>query len=323
MKIPTYEAILNDEQDGISVISWVTDPATQIDMLCFNSEKQKELRFADEEQHMVTSVVMLADTKIYRVYNGNPYYILYTKDTLKQMCEKMLNDGTFNTCSFEHNGEILEPGLINLVELYTTDENKKSPFNVPEGSIIATYKVHDDNIWELFKSGEVSGISLEGYFGLQEHFSNINPELKSQTNKLKETFMTLLESLKNLIVEFDETKEVEEKADETYSNEVEVKLEDEKPEEKPEEKEEPEVEDETKIDEEEEKEEVETPAESDELTEVKTQIEAITNQLAELAGRLTAVETALQETTVTPVEEETFSTIEEDKFTRVANLLKK
>ena len=93
MKIPTLEAILTDEETGISVISWVSNPATQVDMLCFNKENEKELSFADEEQHMVTSVVMLADTKIYRETEyGQPFYIFYSKDTLKRMCEKMLKD---------------------------------------------------------------------------------------------------------------------------------------------------------------------------------------------------------------------------------------
>lgn len=172
MKIPTFEAIIDEDELGINVISWVSNPATQVDMYLFSAQDKKELSFADEEKHMVTSVVMLADTKIYREYEGSPFYITYSKDTLKQMAQKMLSDGTFNTCSFEHNGEILEPGQIQLVELYTTDELKKAPFNVPEGSLIATYKVMNDEIWEIFKSGEISGISIEGMFDLAEQKFN-------------------------------------------------------------------------------------------------------------------------------------------------------
>ena len=90
MTIPTYKAVLNYEEDGITTISWVSDPATMVDMICFSEEDRDKYRFADDEKHMVTSVVMLADTKIYRRNGDFEYYITYEKDTLLQMCEKML-----------------------------------------------------------------------------------------------------------------------------------------------------------------------------------------------------------------------------------------
>lgn len=188
MTIPTYKAVLNYEEDGITTISWVSDPATMVDMICFSEEDRDKYRFADEEKHMVTSVVMLADTKIYRRNGDFEYYITYEKDTLLQMCEKMLKDDTYKNISFEHDGHNIDPDIIRLVELYTVDENKKSPFNVPNGSIIATYKVNDNDVWELFKSGEIGGISLEGYFTTEEvkKYNNIKMSLK---DKLKELFM--------------------------------------------------------------------------------------------------------------------------------------
>lgn len=188
MTIPTYKAVLNYEEDGITTISWVSDPATMVDMICFSEEDRDKYRFADDEKHMVTSVVMLADTKIYRRNGDFEYYITYEKDTLLQMCEKMLKDNTYKNISFEHDGKNIDPDIIRLVELYTVDENKKSPFNVPNGSIIATYKVNDSDMWELFKSGEIGGISLEGYFSTEEVQKNSNIKM-SLKDKLKELFM--------------------------------------------------------------------------------------------------------------------------------------
>lgn len=175
-KLPLFEGILSEDQDGITCISFVSMPATEIDMILFN--EQHQLQFTDEEKHMISSVVMLADTKIYRRQGDFEFYITYSKDTLMKMCEKMLKDNTFNQISFEHNGHIIENGLINLVELYTTDEKKKSPFDIPDGSIVATYKVNDNELWEAIKESNLGGISLEGYFSLNEikeqHFNNNN-----------------------------------------------------------------------------------------------------------------------------------------------------
>lgn len=175
-KLPLYEAILENEQDGITCISWVSCPATEVQMMLF--DEQHILQFADEEKHMISSVVMLCDTPIYRRNGDYEFYIQYGKDTLLKMCEKMLADNAFKNISFEHNGKVIDEGLINLVELYTTDEHKTSPFDVKQGSIIATYKVNDNELWEAIKESNLGGISLEGYFSLNEikeqHFNKSN-----------------------------------------------------------------------------------------------------------------------------------------------------
>ena len=60
-KIPTYKAIIEDITDGITTVSFVTNPETAVDLVCFSEEEKQELRFADDEKHCVTSVMMVAD----------------------------------------------------------------------------------------------------------------------------------------------------------------------------------------------------------------------------------------------------------------------
>lgn len=328
-KIPTYQAILEYPEDGITTISWVTNPATQVDMLCFNEEDKNKYRFADEEKHMVTSVVMLADTKIYRYNDGFEYYITYSPETLQQMCEKMLLEGTFNICSFEHDGKVLDPGLINLVELYTVDETKKSPFNVPKGSIIAVYKVNDDEIWELFKSGEIGGISLEGYFNIKE-ITNPEDEYKNTKNK----FMTILEQLKNLILEYEDTapettpenaEEVEvEATQETQEQPQEQFEENQEPETQEPETQEPETQEPEKNDEPEEQEpETQEPQKTELETLVETlkgTVDGILSDVAEIKARLDSIDAVLATPVTTPIEETNF-TIEENKYDAIAKAM--
>lgn len=195
-KLPLFNAVLEEETDGITTISWVSCPATEIEMLLF--DKDNVLQFADDEKHMVSSVVMLCDTPIYRRTGDFEYYIQYEKDTLLKMCEKMLKENTFKSISFEHNGKNIKEGLINLVELYTTDEHKPSPFDVKYGSIVATYKIEDDELWDVFKNSSLSGISLEGYFGMKEVLD---------TDKYtKHTNMNIKELLKKMLTNFTESK---------------------------------------------------------------------------------------------------------------------
>lgn len=337
MTIPTYKAVLSNAEDGITCISWVSDPATQIDMICFSDEKNK-YQFADEEKMMVSSVVMLADTKIYRRNGDFEYYITYEKDTLLQMCEKMLAEDTFKNISFQHNGKLLDPSLITLVELYTVDENKKSPFNIPTGSIVATYKVNDSEVWELFKSGEIGGISLEGYFNVEEIQKNSNIKM-SLKDKLKELFMDFskVETDKGVLVtegELEVGVEVTDEngeviADGDYMTEDKViviadgkvaEIKD-KEEEKPAEPAEPEKNEDTPA----EPTEPATPDNSAEIAELKETIKALEATVATLTADVEAIKEKLAEPAA-PSPEDEFKKQRDaiaDKYARLGAALKK
>ena len=197
MNFPIYQATLQNSDDGIYTISFVTSPATEVDALYFS--KQEDLVFANEEKQMITSVVMICDVPIYRRNGDYEYYITYNKETLTQMAQKMLKDGTFNTLSFEHDGNIIPEGNIELVELYQKDENKKGPFaNIKDGSIIATYKVINKDLWDELKQHPLS-ISLEGLFTLVE----VKEEPKQDETEKKYKYSKMLKSkLRELFLKY-------------------------------------------------------------------------------------------------------------------------
>ena len=198
--IPIYEAQIG-EDGGCYCVSLVDFPAVESDFLYFKNEEQ-QLKFAiqDEEQRKVTGVIMRADYPIYRIGTGGyEYYIVFTKDVIEEMTLKMLKEGFQNNISIMHNGELIDG--VSLLEIYQKDTAKGiSPVgfeHIEEGSLMGTYKVESDAIWDLIKSGEVKGFSIEVVASMVPVKEiDFNKETKTKDN-----MKTKLQKIKNLISE--------------------------------------------------------------------------------------------------------------------------
>lgn len=189
--LPIFYAEITSENEGIWAISLVDFPATQRNFVCFNEDKTIQMfSIQNEEERIVTGVVMSANTPIYRRdEDGFEYYIVYKPETIKFMAEKMLKDNNQNQVDIMHNGDLV--GSVNLVELFIKDSSKgiNPTFmeDVPDGSLMATYKVRDEKIWEAIKSGELNGFSLAGLFSIEQEDSEEKDlqEILSQLKKLR------------------------------------------------------------------------------------------------------------------------------------------
>lgn len=160
-----------DNTQGMDAISLVESPAVETDFLCFEKET-KPLQFsADISKHIISGVVMLADTPIYRC---NPirgkYWIVFSKDVIEQMILKYSKDGLWNSINLEHNDNDTTDKVILLESYIVNKERGINPkeFDVPEGSWICSFKVEDPAIWERIEKGEFKGFSLQGWFDLVE-----------------------------------------------------------------------------------------------------------------------------------------------------------
>ena len=154
--LPIYAANINESGTGVFCVSLVTDPATEVPFFYFDKDRKLE-KFAVENktEHIVAGVIMLADTQIFRRYKDFEYYIIFSKDTLKQIAEQMIKDGVGSNVNIEHEeGSDVEG--VNLMELFVIDREKGiDPVffkDVPDGSLIGLYKVHNDEVWNKIES---------------------------------------------------------------------------------------------------------------------------------------------------------------------------
>jgi hypothetical protein len=198
--IPVFEATIDNLDEGIMAISLVDSPAVESNFLVFKEEKQslvQKYSIQDEDQHIITGVVMRANWPIYRYdENFGEYYIFYSPETIKIMAEKMIKDNTQNEVNIMHDDGNFVEG-VNLVELFIKDSSKGiSPAgfeDIEEGSLFATYKINNDEIWKEIKAGAFRGLSLQGYFSIEPSnkldFSMSKNTITSNMAKLFNKFM--------------------------------------------------------------------------------------------------------------------------------------
>ena len=175
-----------DETKDIEMIvnSFVSEPATEKEWLFFNRKKQV-LNFYDDEQQIVTSVVMLANSPIYRNDDGYEYKLVFTPEAIKKMAFDYFSKNGFNKISIEHDGKEIEGAAI-LLESYFVDNVKSVPQKfgkIPEGSWIMSYKVVDKEIWKMIKEKKLRGFSVEVVADLKKLSLNLNKNTNQQNKK--------------------------------------------------------------------------------------------------------------------------------------------
>ena len=172
MKIPIFDAYLSDDEyEGISCISIVDEPAMEKAMLVFNKDKKPILfQVQDEMQHKITSVVIRCNYPIYRINErGEEYYIRFGKEVIDQLAEKYSRDGLLNRVSVMHNGELLND--IVMTEMYIKDIDKGiNPVgfeDIENYSLMATFKINNEDVWNRIMAGEFGGLSMEVMLDVQ------------------------------------------------------------------------------------------------------------------------------------------------------------
>ena len=197
--IPVFAVNVDDPGCSISTMSLVDDPAMSIDMVCFSKEQKMNFSIQDESQHNILTCLVRVDFPILRLTeDGNPYYIVFNKDTAKVLCQRLMTDGMQQNISVDHNGKLIQG--IHLQEVFIKDSSLGiSPIgfeDAADGSLMGVYHIEDEALWNDCIEGRFKGISIESLLGIEEFKKKCNKKIKKNNmNKLKEM-------LKKLLLEF-------------------------------------------------------------------------------------------------------------------------
>ena len=183
------ELIINEEDDdsGISFISLVDQPATEKLWLKFNKQQPLnfEFKIQDEEKRIVSGYFMVADLPIPRLNDLNEkFFVVFKKDTINKIVNKFFKQGYSNKINLMHDQEM--DGVYVIESLIIDNERgsiaPKEFEKVPNGSWWGSMRVENNEVWELVKTGQVKGFSVEGMFG-QDKSRNIQEKI---INKIRD-----------------------------------------------------------------------------------------------------------------------------------------
>ena len=166
LNLPLYNITpdMTDENQGMFLVSLVEEPAVEIDFLAFAKEN---MLFAvqDTEKHIVTGVSILADTPIYRRNQNGEFYVQFRKEDIPAIVEKFMQRGLSNFINIQHDEKTLSNTDAVLVESYFVNKERgivPNEFaNVTDGSWITSYKILNEDIWNMIKEGDLKGFSIE------------------------------------------------------------------------------------------------------------------------------------------------------------------
>ena len=197
--IPVFVVNVDDPGCSISTMSLVDDPAMSIDMVCFSKEQKMKFSIQDEAQHNILTCLVRVDFPILRLTeDGNPYYIVFNKDTAKVLCQRLMTDGMQQNISVDHNGKLIQG--IKLQEVFIKDSSLGiSPVgfeDAADGSLMGVYHIDDDELWNDCIEGKFKGISIESLLGIEEFKKKCNKKIK------KNNMSKIKDALKRLLMEF-------------------------------------------------------------------------------------------------------------------------
>jgi len=188
MDLPIYELMISEdinEDTEVNFVSLVDKPAVQ---RYWNAFKNKvNFQIIDEEKHIISGLLMLSNTPIFRsdATHGD-YYVTFSKETIFKIAQRYFKKGYQANVNLMHDATMQVEGLT-MFESFISDVDRGiSPMkgfeDAPDGSWFGSFKVENEEVWQMVKDGKVRGFSVEGVFEYQKVESND----KQLMNKIKD-----------------------------------------------------------------------------------------------------------------------------------------
>ena len=193
--VPIYQAIVLDDGLGMEKISLVDDPAMESDFQFFGNEEDRfKFSVQNEDQHIIFGVIIRADHPVLRLSaEGFPYYITFSKETIKTIVQKYFREGRQNNFNLMHT-----PGTdvdsVEMLQAFIKDKERgidpKGFEDIEDGSLFGEFKVTDEGLWGDIKAGKFKGFSMEIFYDIEIPLEEEEEQLYSDIQGLLDDILT-------------------------------------------------------------------------------------------------------------------------------------
>lgn len=158
------EIDFDDMESGVSAISFVDRPATEVSWQTFSSKQIFEKK---EIERIITGPVMVAESPIYRYSPSiGPYYVKFSKKTVFDMMKKYFKESKIHQVNENHNSKRKVKDVYMVESYIINDRTRSEAFtDLPDGTWMGSFFVEDEKYWnDVVLKGDFTGFSLEGMF---------------------------------------------------------------------------------------------------------------------------------------------------------------
>ena len=164
------ELVISDDNQELAIdaISLVTSPAIESEFVFFGKEKNN-LTFAkvDEEKRMLISPALIPNKQIFRhdPNTDSDYYVYFSKQTVQKASELYLKHNNHHKATYQHQDRV--SGVLTVeswIKEGDSDKSKLYGYDLPNGTWFVKMRIDNDELWQKIRSGELKGLSIEGYF---------------------------------------------------------------------------------------------------------------------------------------------------------------
>ena len=195
------ELVISDDNQELAIdaISLVTSPAIEQDFVFFGKEKNN-LTFAkvDEEKRMLISPALIPNKQIFRhdPNTDSDYYVYFSKETVQKASELYLKHNNLHKATYQHQDRV--SGVLTveswIIEDTKLDKSTLYGYSLPVGTWMVKLKIDNDELWQEIKSGNLRGLSIEGYF--TSKFETMNKKKEFTNEEVKTALKELLSKKK-------------------------------------------------------------------------------------------------------------------------------
>lgn len=169
----TWQRVLGFKNDAGERVLILTNPTNGVETTASQTwaemfSSKYAFKVTDDEQRMLYGPVMVPNRMILRRdENGDPFYVYFSKKTIKKMASKFLEQNKLHNTDIEHDGLVTTDNK--LVESWVSDSmvHDKSyamGFALPAGTWYVGIHINNEATWQEIKAGNLKGFSLSGQF---------------------------------------------------------------------------------------------------------------------------------------------------------------